>query len=380
MSEDSLEQIIGSVQSLLRRRLPPDEIRRRDEQHVPPYDLVPDFAALGLIRAPVPEAFGGLGLPWSTMCRVQETIAAHAFFACSIINRFVCFGAMPIIIAGTTAQQRDLLPGILAGETLVALALTEPSAGSDARAVTTRGVKTAGGWLVSGRKTWISDADYATYLLTLCRTPPPDGGSRPSYTALLVPRRATGITMTPIPKIGNHCMPSWDIGCDDVFVPDALVLGPVGKGFQTITGTLKYSRAGVSAGVVGTAQAAFDLARSHALDRVQFGKPIAGFQVIRHRFVDMHVEITKARLMVRELARMIDAGEPADAMGAMTKASTTDMLQMVTHQGMQIMASAGYAAESPMQRYWRDSRLYSFGEGSNEIQKEIVAKALGLPA
>ena len=175
-------------------------------------------------------------------------------------------------------------------------------------------------------------------------------------------------------------MPSWDIGFDDVFVPDALVLGPVGKGFQTITGTLKYSRAGVSAGVVGTAQAAFDLARSHALDRVQFGKPIAGFQVIRHRFVDMHVEITKARLMVRELARMIDAGEPADAMGAMTKASTTDMLQMVTHQGMQIMASAGYAAESPMQRYWRDSRLYSFGEGSNEIQKEIVAKALGLPA
>lgn len=377
---ESLSIILSSVGAFLERRLPPDEIRRRDDNHIPPYDLIPELAEMGLLRAPIAEEHGGLGLPWSSMVRVQERIASHAFFVGSIINRFLCFSALPIIIFGTERQKAEILPRVLDGRTLVALALTEPGAGSDARAVTTRAVKVEGGWRLNGRKTWISDADHAEYLLTLCRTPAPDGGDKPSFTAFLAPRRAQGVAMTSIAKVGNNCMPSWDIGYDDVFVPDDLVLGPVGKGFQTITGTLKYSRAGVASGVIGTAQAAFDLARAHAIERVQFGQSIAKFQAIRHKLVDMHVEIVKARLMVRELARLLDTGEPAEDMGSMAKAVATDMLQFVTHHGMQIMASAGYAAESPMQRYWRDARLYTFGEGANEIQKEIIARSLGIPA
>ncbi len=377
MDSGTLDQILHSVDALLSRRLPPDEIRRRDEQRIPPYDLASDLAQLGLLRAAIAPEHGGLGLPWSMMCRIQEHIASHAFFVCSIVNRFVCFGALPIVAFGSPAQRAELLPRILSGEVLVALALTEPAAGSDARAVTTRARAQGGGWTISGRKTWISDADRADYLLALCRTPEHDGARR-SFTAFLVPRHARGVSMTPLDKIGNHCMPSFDIALDEVIVPDGLRLGEIGAGFETISGTLAYSRAGVSAGVVGTAQAAFDLARSHALERVQFGRPIAHFQALRHRLVDMHVEIVKARLMVRELARRIDAGEPTAAMAAMTKTAATEMLQFVTHHGMQIMASAGYAAECPMQRYWRDARLYTFGEGANEIQREIIARELGL--
>ncbi|MBL8589538.1 MAG: acyl-CoA/acyl-ACP dehydrogenase [Methylobacteriaceae bacterium] len=377
--DETLSIILSSVDAFMKRRLPPEEIRRRDENHLPPYDLVPELAEMGLLRAPIAEAHGGLGLPWTSMCRIQERNASHAFFVCSIINRFICFGALPIIAFGSQTQKQEILPRVLAGRTLVALALTEPGAGSDARAVAMRARKVDGGWRLTGRKTWISDADHAELLLTLCRTPAPDGGDQPSYTAFLAPRRAEGVAMTPLAKVGNHCMPSFDIGYDDVFVPGELVLGPVGQGFQTIAGTLKYSRAGVASGVIGTAQAAFDLARAHAIGRVQFGQPVAAFQAIRHRLVDMHVEIVKARLMVRELARLIDAGEAAEEMSSMTKAVATDMLQFVTHHGMQIMASAGYAAESPMQRYWRDARLYTFGEGSNEIQKDIIARSLGLP-
>jgi len=377
---ETLSIFLASVTAFLERRLPAEDIRRRDEHHIPPYDLIPELAEMGILRAPIAEEHGGLGLPWSSMCQVQERIASHAFFVSSIINRFICFGALPLITFGTEAQKREILPRILAGKTLVALALTEPGAGSDARAVSTRARKVDGGWLLSGRKTWISDADHAELLLTLCRTPAPDGSDKPSYTAFLAPRRSAGIAMTPLAKVGNHCMPSFDIGYDEVFVADDMVLGAVGKGFQTITGTLKYSRAGVASGVIGTAQAALDLARTHASERVQFGRAIATFQAVRHRLVDMHVEIVKARLMVRELARMIDADEPAETMSSMTKAVATDMLQFVTHHGMQLMASAGYAAESPMQRYWRDSRLYTFGEGTNEVQKELIARALGLPA
>ena len=203
-------------------------------------------------------------------------------------------------------------------------------------------------------------------------------GSRKSFVALLIPRDAPGVAMTSIAKVGNNCMPSWDIGFDDVVVPEDLRLGEAGRGFETITGTLRYSRISLSAIILGSAQAALDLAVSHAQERVQFGQSIGDFQVIRHRLVDMKVELIKARLMVYELARAVDADEPCEELAAMTKIVATDMFQFITHHGMQIMASAGYASESPMQRYWRDSRLYTFGEGANEIQREIVAREMGL--
>ena len=376
---ENLALILSSVETLLNRRLPDEEIRRRDDHHIPPYDLIPELAELGLLKAPIPEDCGGLGLPWLSMCQIQERIAKHAFFACSIINRFICFGAMPIISFGSQFHKEVILPEILDGRILVALALTEPGAGSDVRSVISNAKKVDGGWILNGRKTWISDADHAHYLLTLCRTENGNIDKRKSFTAFLVPRHSMGISMSLLRKVGNNCMPSYDIGFDDVFVSDELVLGEIGKGFDTIAGTLKYSRAGVSSGVIGTAQAAFDLARTHAIERSQFGRPIAQFQTIRHRLVEMHIEIVKARLMVLELARKIDAREEAEEMSAMTKAVATDMLQYITHHGMQIMASTGYSVESSMQRYWRDSRLYTFGEGSNEIQKELVARSLGLP-
>ena len=184
--------------------------------------------------------------------------------------------------------------------------------------------------------------------------------------------------MTEIAKVGNNCMPSFDIGFDGVRISDSARLGAVGSGFDVVTGTLVYSRASMSATVVGCAQAALDLAVEHGRERVQFGRPVAQFQVIRHRLVDMRMEVVKARLLLRELARRIDAGEPAVDMAAMTKIAATEALQFVTDHGMQILASAGYCSESPMQRYWRDARLYSFGEGTNEIQREIVAREMGL--
>jgi alkylation response protein AidB-like acyl-CoA dehydrogenase len=284
---------------------------------------------------------------------------------------------MPLATFGSEAQRAGLLADILSGKALVALALTEPEAGSDVRAVRTRARRSAAGWVISGRKTWISDADAASHLLALCRTAE-DGARDGALTCFLVPRQAAGIAMTGIDKVGNNCMPSFDIGFDGVEVDDGARLGAVGAGFDVIAGTLAYSRAAMSATAVGCAQAALDLAVDHARGRVQFGRPIAQFQVIRHRLVDMRIEIVKARLLVRELARRIDAGEAAAEYAAMTKIAATEALQFVADHGMQILASAGYAADSAMQRYWRDARLYSFGEGSNEIQREIVAREMGL--
>jgi alkylation response protein AidB-like acyl-CoA dehydrogenase len=371
---DEHRLILDSVERLV-RNITPDEVVRRDEAHTPPYDYMKPLAELGLTRAWVPEAQGGFGLPWRLFGDVQFRIASRAQPVAAMLNRIIAFGIMPILNFGTGEQQARLLPGLFDGERLMVLALTEPGAGSDGRAITTRATKVEGGWRVNGRKTWISDAGVADWLLTPCRIA---GEEKKRFVTLMVARDASGIAMTPIPKVGNNYMPSFDIGYDDVFVPDGMVLGEVGRGFETITGTLKYSRAGLSTMLMGSGRAVVDLARNHALERVQFGRPIAEFQAVRHKIVDMEVSLHRARLVVADYLRALDAGEDVEMLGAITKLTATEMFHFVTDHGMQVLASAGYASDSAMQMHWRNARLYTFGEGANEIQKEIIGRAMGL--
>ena len=357
------------------RDLDPLDLLRRDADHIPPYDFLPRLAELGLIRAALPESHGGLGLPWSVFCRIQETIGYYCQPVGSILNRVISFGALPIILFGSEWQKTALLPDLLDGKSLIALALSEPGAGSDARAVTTRAERFDGGWRITGRKTWISDAARADRLLTLCRL----GKDEPKrFVTFLVPRDAQGIAMTQIAKVGNNCMPSFDIAYDGVMVREEDMLGVEGQGFDCIHGTLKYSRTSLSALLLGSGRAALDLAVGHARERVQFKQSLAGFQVIRHRLVDMRVRLDQARLLVYEFARVVDNGGDVTALGAMAKLAASEMFQFITDHGMQIMASAGYASDSAMQMYWRNARLYSIGEGTNEIQREIIARTMGL--
>jgi alkylation response protein AidB-like acyl-CoA dehydrogenase len=194
----------------------------------------------------------------------------------------------------------------------------------------------------------------------------------------LLPAAADGVTMTALDKVGNHCMPCFDIGLDDVFVPAGALMGQEGNGTRHILSTLHYSRSGMAAAATGCAQAVVDLALAHARERHQFGRPIGANQVIRHRLADMQMRVDQARLSVWHLAWLISAGKDSRRHSAQAKVIATEALQYVTHHGMQIQASFGYAAQSPMQRIWRDARLYSFGEGTNEIQRDTIAKELGL--
>jgi alkylation response protein AidB-like acyl-CoA dehydrogenase len=374
---DEQRQILDSIDRFAARRLPKEEVRRRDAEHIPPYDLLPEMGSMGLFALPFPAEHGGLGQPWTTVALAQERLGYHAYMAASIFNRMVGFGGMSILTYGSAAQKRDLLPRLIAGEILVALALTEPQAGSDAGAIAMRAVRAAGGWRLSGRKTWISDAKGADFLLTAARTTAGSSGSD-GLSMFLVPSDAAGLAMTPLPKVGNNCMPSWDIGFDDVVVPDDALIGAEGQGFGHLMSTLHYSRASMAATVTGCAQAAVDLALAHAREREQFGRPIGKFQAIRFRLADMQMRVDQSRLAVYHLAWLIATGQKCQRQAAQAKIIATETLQFVTDHGMQILASAGYAADGDMQRYWRDGRLYSFGEGSNEIQRELVARELAL--
>jgi alkylation response protein AidB-like acyl-CoA dehydrogenase len=369
--------LLDSIDRMMTREFPPQAYREAERQHTTPWHLLSRMGDMGLLALPFPEAHGGLGKDWRSVALVNERLAYHAGIAATLFGTTVGFGGMSLLTYGTPAQQRDILPRVMAGQARFALALTESAAGSDAAAITTSARPAAGGWRINGRKTWISNADAADYLVVACRTEPGSSGAK-GISMLLVPRATPGISMTVLEKVGHRCMSSWDIGFEDVEVGDEAMMGEAGQGFRHVMSTLHYSRAGQAANSVGQAQKAVDLAVAHARQRHQFGKPIGSFQAIQHKLADMQVRVNQARLVLYQLAWLIATGRPCRLEAAQAKLVASEAFQYVTRNGMQVMASAGYAIESEMQRMWRDAGLYTFGEGTSELQRNIIGREMGL--
>ena len=195
---------------------------------------------------------------------------------------------------------------------------------------------------------------------------------------LLVPRNTPGIHMTLLEKVGHNCMPTWDIGFENVDVDLDVLMGEEGRGFRCLMSTLHYSRASQAAGAVGQSQNAVNLALQHAKERKQFGQSIGSFQAIGHKLADMQVRVNQARLILYHLAWLIATGRPCRFEAAQAKLVATETFRDVTSAGMQIMASAGYSTDSDMQRMWRDAGLLTFGEGSTELQRNLIAREMGL--
>jgi alkylation response protein AidB-like acyl-CoA dehydrogenase len=184
--------------------------------------------------------------------------------------------------------------------------------------------------------------------------------------------------MTRLPAVGNHCMPSWDIGFEDVDIPADALMGEPGQGLRNMGKTLAHSRTGQAALAIGLAQAACDAAKTYVIERRQFGQRIADFQVIRHRLVDMQTRVDQARLLLYYLCWLLSAGKPCRKETAQLKIVATETLEAVSAQAMHMTASFGYSQDTPLQRYWRDGRLFTFGEGANELQRDFVAREIGL--
>ena len=369
--------LLGTVDTFMARHLPPEALRARDSAGDPPDFLLPLMGEAGLLGLPVPEDLGGSGGDWQTMALVQERLGYHATIAAILFNRVTCFGIMTLLTSGSDDQKAAFLGALIAGRASFSLALTEPGAGSDAGGITTRAQRAETGWRINGRKTWISGAASATRMVVACRTGDTPRGTH-GVTLFLVDPAAPGVSMTLLDKVGNRCSLTYDIGFEDVEVSGDAVIGEIDRGFDALRQTLFYARCGLSAAVVGTAQAAVDLALDHARTRSQFGQPIGRFQTIAHRLARMQTEVDQARLLTYHLAWLIDRGDPSVRAAAQAKWATTEMLKRATEDGLQIMASAGYSAESDMQRYWRDARLYTFGEGSSEVQLDLIARDMGV--
>lgn len=373
-----VESLCGSIDKMMQKHLPPEEVRRRDEQADPPNHLLKFYAEMGLFDLVMPLQDHEWDLNrWQRLSIIQERLGYHATMAALLYNRVACFGMMTLITSANKAQQDRFLPQLVSGGGAFALALSEAGAGSDAGAIQTRAERFDAGWKITGRKIWISGAADAIRLIVAARTDPNSKGGS-GITLFMVDPDAPGVAMSQLEKIGNRCSLSYDIGFEEVAVKEEDRIGDVNGGFDCLKKTLFYARSGLAAAVVGTAQAAVDMAATHARDRKQFGKPIASFQVIAHRLANMQTDVDLARLLARELAAAIDSGKDCSRLAAQAKLVSTETLKRVTEHGMQIMASAAYASESDMNRYWRDARLYSFGEGSSEVLLDLIAADMGV--
>jgi alkylation response protein AidB-like acyl-CoA dehydrogenase len=337
------------------------------------WEAIRKMPQLGLTGIQVPEEYGGAGLDSICASIAVEELGRVCGSTALSISAHNGLGCAPIVRWGTPEQKARFLPRLTSGETLGALALTEPNAGSDLLSAQTSAILENGCYVINGTKAWITNARYAPVIITLTRTDKAAGAR--GFTQLLVETDREGLTIhPPEKKMGLKGSSTHMISYDGVRVPTENVLGEVGRGFHQTMETLDAGRISIGALSVGIAQGAFEEAVKYAKQRVAFGKPISEHQAIQWMIADAALEIEAARLMVYRAAWLKDQGKPFTKEAAMAKLFASEVAERVCFNAIQIHGSYGYSAEFPVERMYRDQRLMSIGEGTSQIQRLVIAR------
>ena len=318
--------------------------------------------------------FGGGACDLATYCLVLEEFSrSHRVFT---LIMDASSGLNPIAIArfGSPAQKANYLPGLCSGSLLAAFALTEPGAGSDAQSITTRATRSDGGWILNGRKHYISGAHVADVLLVMAVSDS-SKRARGGITAFLVDRGTPGLTISRVDTtIGSDPIKLAELTFEDCKVPDSAVVGEVGYGFRIAMESLTSGRLGVACSCIGAADRLIEMSAEWAKQRVTFGKPIAERQAIQWMLADSAIELAHARAFTYEVLRRVDAGEDVGAGASMCKVYASEMVGRVADRAIQIHGGAGLIRGNPVERFYRDVRHYRIGEGSSEMQRMLVAR------
>ena len=344
-----------------------------------PYEIVRQLGALNLMGIPFPEEYGGGGgdtlayaLAVEELTRVDSSVAITLCAHTSL-------GTQPIYLFGTEAQKREWLPQLCSGERLGAFGLTEPEAGSDAGNVKTRAVPSDGEWTINGAKQFITNAGTdisGVVCITAVTGEEPGGGKEISN--LIVPNGTPGYEQgEPYRKMGWNASDTRPLTFSDCRVPEENLLGPRGQGFKQFLHILDIGRIGVAAMGVGLAQGALDEALSYAKQRKAFGKSISKFQAIQSKLADMSTEIEAGRLLVYKAALEKDAGRNFTLTAAQAKLKTGRLAVRCAEEAVQIHGGYGFIEEYPVCRFYRDAKILTIGEGTDEVQQMVIARALG---
>jgi alkylation response protein AidB-like acyl-CoA dehydrogenase len=338
------------------------------------WEAIHKMPTLGLTGMSVPEAFGGAALDTvSASLAMIELGQACGSTALSIAahNGLGCF---PIATWGTPDQQAHFLPQLTSGQYLGSLALTEPNAGSDLRNAQTRAQRDGDSWVINGHKAWITNPKFAPVIVTHCRT---EQDGHTTYNMILIETDRPGVHLEkPEKKMGLKGSPTQQIRFEDVRVPYANLLGQENQGLHQVLQTLDGGRISIGALSIGLAEAAYHAALRYAQQRRAFGKPIADFQAIQWMLADAEVEIEAAKLLVLKAAWLKDQGRDFHKAAAIGKLKASEVAEKVCFAAIQIHGSYGYSAEFPVERIYRDQRLMTIGEGTSEIQRLVIARAV----
>jgi len=338
-----------------------------------PREILRILARAGLFGLPYDEEYGGGGQPYEVYLQVLEEVAARWLAAAEAISVHT-LSCYPVAAHGTDAQRKRHLPDMLGGELLGAYCLSEPAGGSDAGAMTTRGVRAGDEYVVTGTKAWITHAHHADFFNVFCRT----GGPGPKgISCLLADARTPGIVPQPPERtMALRASPVAQIAFDDARVPADRLIGEEGAGFRIAMQALDAGRLGIAACAVGLAQAALDYAVRYAREREQFGQPIIEFQGLGFLLADMATAVSAARAQTLWAARLKDAGRPYSQEAAKAKLFATDMAMRVTTDAVQVLGGYGYVADHPVERYMREAKVLQIVEGTNQIQRLVISRSL----
>ncbi|MGB3594779.1 MAG: acyl-CoA dehydrogenase family protein [Ornithinimicrobium sp.] len=327
----------------------------------------------GLLSLPYPEEFGGGAQPYEVYLQVLEEIA-YAWMSVGVgvsVHSLTCF---PMATFGTREQQEKYLPGMLSGDQLGAYCLSEQQSGSDVASMRTKAVATDGGYAVSGTKSWISHAGHADFYSSFVRTS--DDGAR-GLSALLIPADASGLSFgAPERKMGLACDPVADVLFDNVFVEADRLVGEPGQGMTIAMAALDSGRMGIAATATGLAQRALDEATAYAMEREQFGKPIIANQGLAFLLADMAAAVGASRAAYLHAARLRDAGQPHSLESSIAKLVATDSAMKVTTDAVQVLGGYGFTQDFPLERFMREAKVTQIFEGTNQIQRLVIARQL----
>jgi short/branched chain acyl-CoA dehydrogenase len=368
------ELIRDTVRTFARERVQPVAAELDLEGRFP-YELVAELADLGLMGLPIPEEYGGAGGDTVSYAIAIEELTRVDSSVAITVAAHTSLGTMPILLYGTEEQKQRWLPDLASGRKLAAFGLTEPGAGSDAGNTRTTAELRDGSWVVNGSKLFITNAgtDITWGVTITART------GEDEISNIVVENGTPGYTISaPLKKLGWRASDTRELGFEDVTVPEENLLGERGAGFRQFLEILDGGRVSVAAMGVGLAQGAYDLASAYAKEREQFGKPIATFQAVRFKLADMATEIEAGRTLVHKAAWLKDQGREFAREAAMAKLFTGELSNRVAGAALQLHGGFGYMEEAAISRLYRDQKVLEIGEGTNEVQRMVIARLLGL--
>jgi short/branched chain acyl-CoA dehydrogenase len=374
---DEQKLIQSTVREFARQEVAP-VAEEQDRTHSFPYEIVAKLGELGLMGIPFPEEYGGGGGDTLSYALAIEELARIDASTCITVAAHTSLGTMPIYLWGTEEQKRDWLPQLCAGKRLAAFGLTEPEAGSDAGNVRTRAGLEDGQWVVNGAKQFITNSGTdITGCVSITAVTGSANGSK-EISNIIVPNGTPGYVIgEPYRKMGWNASDTRPLTFEDCRVPEDNLLGPRGDGFKQFLHILDGGRIGVAAMGVGMAQGALDEALSYAKERKAFGQPIAKFQTIQAKLADMSSEIEAARLLTYKAAIQKDRGESFTLTAAQAKLKTGRLAVRACEEAVQIHGGYGYIEEYPVCRFYRDAKILTIGEGTDEVQQMVIARQLG---